>query len=302
MSVYEGLSPNCEQEDGAIETLIHPRPRELDGLAVRHLLPAKSHRSVGPFVFFDEMGPAELPAGRGVHIPPHPHIGLATITYLFEGALLHRDSLGTEREIHPGAINWMTAGRGIVHSESTPTDLIEESSPLHGVQIWVALSEEHEEDPPSFEHCPVDTLPEFEQEGCLVRLLAGSAYGRAAPVRTTSPLFYCFVMLKAGASLRLPDEHAERGVFCVDGEVHCNDTAVPPHSIAVIRPKMTTTITATSEARVLCFGGAPLEARRYMEWNYVSTRAERIQQAKKDWEAGRLGRVLTGNGKGAPSS
>src|SRR5450432_2089587 len=205
----------------ALEAVLRGRSRDVDGFTVARVLPALTRKHVGPFCFFDHMGPSTLPAGRGLDVRPHPHIGLATVTYVLEGEVLHRDSLGSVQAILPGAVNWMTSGRGIVHSERTPNELRQSGSRIHVIQLWVALPQAFEEMAPEFHHHPAATLPEFEERGVKLRLLAGSAYGRASPVRTFSPLFYAEARIPAGASLSLPEEHAERSIYLLGGGLTC---------------------------------------------------------------------------------
>src|SRR5688572_8503095 len=215
-------------------TLLKPHSKDLGGFSVRRLLPGHPHKMVGPFIFFDHMGPAQLAAGTGVDVRPHPHIGLATVTYLFEGAFMHRDSLGTVQRIEPGAVNWMTAGNGIAHSERSPEDLRPAGPKLHGIQTWVALPQEHERCEPTFSHHPKNTVPLITMPGVDMHLIAGTAYGRTAPTPTYSPLFYLAVELEAGASFDLPHEHEERAVYVVCGEVEVADSPLPEHHLAVV--------------------------------------------------------------------
>jgi hypothetical protein len=273
---------------GAVELVIAPRLRDLGGFTVRRILPYAKRRMIGPFIFLDEMGPAALPAGQGLDVAPHPHIGLATVTYLFEGAIVHRDSLGSTQTIRPGAVNWMTAGRGIVHSERSGADERAQAKPLHGMQSWVALPLAQEETAPGFTHHDAETLPVIEDEGLWMRLIAGRAYGEQAPVEVFSELFYLHAELAAGASLDLPEEHAERAFYVVSGSIELDGAPCGPATMAVVKPQAAARITATAPSRVMLLGGAPLEGRRHIWWNFVASTPERIERAKADWKAGRF--------------
>jgi hypothetical protein len=273
---------------GAVELVIAPRLRDLGGFTVRRILPYAKRRMIGPFIFLDEMGPAALPAGQGLDVAPHPHIGLATVTYLFEGAIVHRDSLGSTQTIRPGAVNWMTAGRGIVHSERSGADERAQAKPLHGMQSWVALPLAQEETAPGFTHHDAETLPVIEDEGLWMRLIAGRAYGEQAPVEVFSELFYLHAELAAGASLDLPEEHAERAFYVVSGSIELDGAPCGPATMAVVKPQAAARITATAPSRVMLLGGAPQEGRRHIWWNFVASSPERIERAKADWKAGRF--------------
>jgi redox-sensitive bicupin YhaK (pirin superfamily) len=265
----------------------------LGGFEVRRVLPAAGLQTVGPFIFFDHMGPARLAPGAGVDVRPHPHIGLATVTYLFEGEFLHRDSLGTAQVIRPGDVNWMVAGRGIVHSERTPSDLRRKpgGTALHGIQIWIALPKEHEEDVPSFEHHPAASLPERQGEGQRLRLVAGDAFGLRAPVRVFSPMFYLDAVLEAGAVTTLPDDAAERAAYVAEGEVEVEDRCYSTGQMIVFAADARVALRATGNARVMLVGGAPLDGRRHIWWNFVSSSDERIERAKLDWQEQRFAAV-----------
>ncbi len=277
--------------DGALETVLRGHAREVDGFSVSRVLPSLARKHIGPFTFFDHLGPSELPAGRGFDVRPHPHIGLATVTYVVEGEIIHRDSLGFEQAIRPGAVNWMTAGRGIAHSERTSAELRQTGTRLHVVQLWVALPQSHEEMAPEFHHHPADTLPEFSVGAAHVRLLAGSAYGHTSPVRIFSPLFYAEATLPAGASLSLPEGHEQRGVYVLSGALSCNGTALEERALALFNPGGTPSVLAETEVRILLLGGAPPDGPRYLEWNFVSSSRERIERAKADWKAGQFPKV-----------
>jgi redox-sensitive bicupin YhaK (pirin superfamily) len=283
---------NDRPDAALIQHEILPRTRDLgDGFAVGRVLPAAARRMVGPFVFFDQFGPVELPAGRGLDVRPHPHIGLATVTYLFEGGIVHRDSLGFVRPIAPGDVNWMTAGRGIVHSERTDAASRQRPQRLQGIQIWVALPTRHEEVAPAFVHYPAAALPLIEGEGKSVRVVAGMLFGRRSPVATLSDLFYAAATLTPGAALPLEAEHAERAAYLLDGAAEIDGRAFEPGRLLVFAPGRPLTLRATAGARLLLFGGEPLDGVRHIWWNFVSSRKERIEQAKEDWRQGRFGSV-----------
>jgi redox-sensitive bicupin YhaK (pirin superfamily) len=266
-------------------TLLKPHTKDLGGFQVRRVLPGQPHQMVGPFIFFDHMGPAHMPAGTGVDVRPHPHIGLATVTYLFEGAFMHRDSLGTVQRIEPGAVNWMTAGRGIAHSERSPDELRPDGPRLHGIQSWVALPLEHERCEPTFSHHPKETIPLITLPGVYMHLIAGTAYGRTSPTPTYSPIFYLAVEMEAGASLELPREHDERAVYVVCGEIEAGGTPIPVHHLAVAPPNEAARITARSPARVMLLGGSAVGERRIW-WNFVASSDALIDEAAQRWRTG----------------
>ena len=271
-----------------VRHLLSPHTRDLGGFTVRRLLPAASCRAVGPFIFFDHMGPAVFAPGEGVDVRPHPHIGLATVTYLFEGALMHRDSLGTVQEILPGDVNWMTAGRGIVHSERTPATHRGKGSQANGLQFWVALPREHEQCDPAFQHCPADSLPRLDGRGNTLLLIAGEAFGLRSPVHALSPLFYADLQVQAGASFMLSVEHEERAIYPVAGIVRIGEEVLPLDRLAVLQPGRPVCIEADADARLMLLGGAPLDAPRHMWWNLVSSDPALIEQARCDWAEGRF--------------
>jgi hypothetical protein len=258
---------------------------------VRRVLPFSKRRALGPFVFFDHMGPTAFSAGARLDVRPHPHIGLATVTYLFEGEILHRDSLGSVQPIRPGAINWMTAGNGIVHSERTPPELRPTGSRLHGLQLWVGLPLGQEEAPPDFTHYPAASLPEQASDGKKLRVMIGDAYGLRSPVKTLSELFYVDAELAGGASLAIPADHDERGIYIVAGALTLDGTSFPEHQLLVLKSGVATTITAEQPSRLVILGGAKLEGERHIWWNLVSSSQARIEQAKVDWKAGRFAKV-----------
>jgi redox-sensitive bicupin YhaK (pirin superfamily) len=278
-------------DDSPIEQVLKANAREVDGFAVGRALPQVHRRSVGPFVFVDHIGPSRLAPGKGLEVRPHPHINLATVTYLFDGEFLHRDSLGNEQIIRPGAINWMVAGRGIVHSERTPPALREIGPSLHGIQLWVALPQASEEVEPSFKHHPANRLPEVNLPGVKLRVLLGAAFGRVSPVEVYSPMFYVEAQLEAGATLELPADYAERALYGVEGRIRCADTTLARHDLAVFREGDAVEIVATTAARFMLLGGAPLDGPRYIWWNFVSSSQERIQQAAAQWKAGQFPKV-----------
>jgi redox-sensitive bicupin YhaK (pirin superfamily) len=272
---------------------LHPREHDLGGFTVRRLLPHAKQRSVGPFVFFDHIGPAVLGDGTFVDVRPHPHIGLATVTYLWEGAMTHRDSLGSVVDIKPGDVNWMTAGRGIVHSERTPAAMRGAPMPFHGLQTWVALPREHEEAAPAFAHHPAATLPVLEGDGVRLCIVAGHGFGERSPVAVLADTLYVAIDLAEGAELCLPAEHAERAIYPVAGELVLDEvTALPAGQMHVLEPGSLPLIRAVGgPARAMLLGGAPLDGPRHVWWNFVSSSRERIEQAKADWAAQRFGAV-----------
>lgn len=292
MTVFETNEPICSKSrEATVETVIEARTRDLGGFTVGRVLPAIARRHVGPFVFFDHMGPADFEPGGGLDVRPHPHIGLSTITYLFEGEILHRDSLGKVQAIKPGAVNWMTAGRGIVHSERSPLEQRGSGSKLHGLQLWVALPKAHEEIEPSFVHHAANTLPELDVGGVRVRVLAGTAYGATSPVATLSQLFYVEAQLRAGHELPIPNEYEERAVYVVDGELGCGEDRIGGRTMVVFRAGAAVTLRASNDTRLVLVGGAALDGPRFIDWNFVSSSKERIEQAKRDWEDQRFAEV-----------
>nr|WP_210427672.1 pirin family protein [Dyella sp. SG609] len=272
--------------------LIEGRLHDLgDGFTVRRLLPVLQARHVGPFVFFDLIGPAAFAPGKGMDVRPHPHIGLATVTWLFEGAIRHRDTVGSLADIRPGEVNWMTAGRGIAHSERTPPDERRDGQRMHGVQVWVALPRHDEEVEPEFHHHGADALPRIRRPGAELVLIAGTAYGERSPVKVFAPMFFVEATLEAGAELPWPDEHVERGVCVIDGEVSWGGLNVPAAHTAVQTGDTAAPLKAATRSRVMLFGGAPLDGERHLWWNFVSSRKERIEQAKLEWQEQRYGKV-----------
>jgi redox-sensitive bicupin YhaK (pirin superfamily) len=271
-----------------IEAVIVPRSRDLGGFEVRRALPSAHRQMVGPFIFFDQMGPAVFVAGQGIDVRPHPHINLATVTYLFDGEILHRDSLGTVQPIRPGEVNWMTAGRGIAHSERTSAEMRTRGGKVYGLQTWVALPKAHEETDPGFAHHGAGELPLIEDTDKTVRLIAGELYGQISPVRTFGGIFYADAQLAAGASMPLDPEHEERAIYTLTGEVQIAGQRFGAGQLLVFRPGDRITITSVSAARFMLLGGAAMDGPRYIWWNFVSSRKERIEQAGNDWRAGRF--------------
>jgi redox-sensitive bicupin YhaK (pirin superfamily) len=272
-----------------LEALLVPRTRDLGGgFEVRRVLPAARKRAVGPFVFFDQMGPVALAPGKGLDVRPHPHIGLATVTYLFEGEILHRDSLGTVQPIRAGDVNWMTAGRGIAHSERTPPGLRAGGSRIAGIQLWVGLPASEEETTPRFEHTEAARLPLLDERDARIRLILGEWRGARSPVATLSPMLYADAALGAGATLELEAAFADRAAYIIDGEVEHESETQGAGRMLVFSTGTPARITARTGARVLVLGGEPLDGERFLWWNFVSSRKERIAQAAADWKARRF--------------
>ncbi|MES3000537.1 MAG: pirin family protein [Pseudomonadota bacterium] len=261
------------------------------GFVVRRLLPDARQRSVGPFIFFDHFGPVAVPPHVNHDVRPHPHIGLATVTYLFEGAMMHRDSLGTQQLIEPGAINWMTSGRGIVHSERRPEHLQDEAYSMHGLQLWTALPMAHEEDEPSFVHTPSSAIPETNVQDAHVRVLVGRAFGVVSPVAAFSQTLYLDVTLPVGGAFELPALQPEMAIYPVEGAIAVDGEPQAARAMSVLEPQAAVRITAIEPARFVVVGGEPLDAPRHLWWNFVSSRKERILQAADDWQAQRMGQV-----------
>ena len=289
MSWNPALDPDCPTEDAvdAIETVIVPRARDLGDFEVRRALPAPKRQMVGPFIFFDQMGPAEFVTGKGVDIRPHPHIGLATVTYLYKGKFHHRDSLGTDQWIEPGAVNLMTAGHGITHSERIDGEMLKAPYSLFGIQTWIALPKGAEDGQAAFVHAGKSELPLLEGEGKEMRLILGNAYGERAPVETASEMFYADALLQPGARLPMPDDHEDRGAYVVSGRVEIAGQRYEAGQMMVFRPGDRVSMTAGEEgARVMILGGETLEGPRYIWWNFVASSKERIEEAKEAWRAG----------------
>lgn len=290
MSYFPGPDPkigdafSCD----AIETLIIPNARDIDGFQVRRALPTARRRLVGPFIFFDRMGPALLRAGAGLDVRPHPHIGLATVTYLFDGKIRHRDSLGTEMVIEPGDVNLMTAGRGIVHSERSPEELRGGALPISGLQTWLALPDDREEMAPAFENTPRADLPSVEAEGVSMRVVIGELHGARSPVRAASETLYADVRLAPGASFAIPADAEERAIYVLQGVVEIAGEPFAADRLLVFRPGDEIVASSPDGAHFVLVGGASLGSKRYIWWNFVSSSKERIEQAKEEWRTGRF--------------
>ncbi len=276
----------------ALELAVVPRVRDLgDGFMVRRALPHGRRQMVGPFIFFDQMGPVQMVAGQGMDVRPHPHIGLATVTYLFDGRIMHRDSEGNALEIEPGAMNLMTAGRGIAHSERTPDTQRKSGQGMYGIQSWIALPRDKEEVDPTFQHFDASVLPEATDRGMKARVIAGSAFGKKSPVGMLSEWLYAEVILDTGASAPLDADHEERAIYVVEGEIEIAGDKFTGPQLLIFRPGDKITVRATTRVRMMFLGGAALEGPRYIWWNFVSSRKERIEQAKEDWKTGRFAPV-----------
>ncbi|MFV8781047.1 pirin family protein [Microbulbifer sp. SA54] len=286
------LTPEAIQECdtvagcGAIELIIEPREKDLGGFSVRRVLPTRERRMVGPWIFFDHMGPAEFAAGSGIDVRPHPHIGIATVTYLFEGEILHRDSLGSLQAIRPGDINLMLTGRGIVHSERETETLRASDHRLHGLQLWLALPEKDEELAPAFTHYPSADIPTTSVDGVAVRVMMGSAYGCASPVQTFANTLYVEAHLQAGQKLELPAAD-ERAVYVASGALRARESSIPEFALAIFKPRAGVVVEAEAESRIAIIGGEAL-GERHIDWNFVSSRKERIAQAIAEWKAGKF--------------
>ncbi len=266
-----------------IDLLISARDKDLGGFSVRRILPFTKRRMIGPFIFLDHMGPAQFAAGQGIDVRPHPHIGLATVTYLFSGEIFHRDSIGSAQVITSGDVNWMTAGRGIVHSERTRDDERRHPHSVHGLQTWVALPKEYEDCAPEFFHHSAQTLPTDKSNGVHLRVIAGEAFGYRAPIKIYSPLFYVEVHMEPGSKFDLPAEYTERAIYVIGGTITIGGTAVAPLTMAVLSPGDSVRVEAMSPSHIMLLGGEPLSEPRYIEWNFVSSDPEKIVAAKQAW-------------------
>lgn len=282
-----GDTKSCD----ALDLVIVPRTADIGGFTVRRALPSAKRRMVGPFIFFDEMGPGEFLTGQGLDVRPHPHIGLATVTYLFDGAIDHRDSLGTHLTIKPGDVNWMTAGKGIAHSERTGPETRKGPSRLAGIQSWVALPKAAEENDPAFFHHGKGDLPVVNGDGKTVRLVLGELYGERSPVKVFNHMFYADAALQKGTRLPLPADYEERAVYVVSGEIDVAGDAFAGGQLLIFKPGDEITITATQTSRIMLLGGEAADGPRYIWWNFVSSSKERIEQAKEDWKQGRFNPV-----------
>jgi redox-sensitive bicupin YhaK (pirin superfamily) len=284
-------APKEGQSSNGIELVIEPGNKDVGGAPVKRMLPSRLRAMVGPFTFLDHIGPVMVPPGYATDVRPHPHIGLATLSYSISGEMMHRDSTGVVQHIVPGDVNWMTAGRGVVHSERTPPEVRARGQKAHGVQLWVALPKKDEEIEPSFQHHPAATLPVLERSGARLRVLAGTAYGARSPVEVFSPLFYVEARLQAGGSLEVTDEHKERAVLVSEGQVTVGGRVLLAGQMAVLTPGARVMMQAEAPALVLMLGGAPMDGPRYLDWNFVSSSQERIQQARRDWKEGRFPKI-----------
>ena len=279
-----GDSRSCD----AVEHIVVPRARDIGGFEVRRALPSTRKQMVGPFIFFDQMGPAALEAGKGIDVRPHPHIGLSTVTWLFEGQIFHRDSLGSALPINPGAVNWMTAGRGIVHSERTAPDERATDKRLYGIQSWVALPKDREEDAPAFRHHAADDLPIISDGGVMLRVIAGKMFGETSPVETASDMFYGEAVMHPGASMPLPPVFEERAIYVVSGQIRIAGDLFEGGQLLILRPGDAISIIATKVSRIMLLGGEPMDGPRHIWWNFVSSSKERIEQAKHEWRQGKF--------------
>jgi redox-sensitive bicupin YhaK (pirin superfamily) len=266
-------------------------PRDLgDGFNVNRVLPDAKRRMVGPFVFFDYFGPVTFPPGKGLDVRPHPHIGLATLTYLFEGSQVHRDSLGTDIEILPGDVNWMTAGRGIVHSERTGIETRTKGHTMHGIQSWIGLPIADEETMPSFQNAKAKDLPSISRNGVSATLIVGSAFGLTSPIKVFSPIFYCDIQMEPGATLAVPNEHEERAIFVVDGEIEIAGAAFGKSTMLTLDKDEPANLKASGKARLMLLGGSAIGP-RHLWWNFVSSDKARIERAKDEWRAQKMGKI-----------
>ncbi|TVT48135.1 MAG: pirin family protein [Denitromonas halophila] len=282
------LNSDCSETKGrdAVELVLRPREKDLGGFSVRRLLPTAQRKTVGPWIFFDHMGPADFPAGEGINVRPHPHVNLATVTYLFEGEILHRDSLGSRQPIRPGDINLMVAGRGIVHSEREQPEVNSVPHRLHGLQLWLALPEADEEVEPAFHHYPSADIPAVEVGGVPVRVMMGTAYGATSPVRVFASTLYVEAHLQPGQKLLLPDAD-ERAIYVAQGALKAQDIDIPEHAMAILSNVSGVIVEAAEESRIAIIGGEHM-GKRFIDWNFVSSRKERIEQAKRDWRERRF--------------
>jgi redox-sensitive bicupin YhaK (pirin superfamily) len=293
MSFFPGKDPAAGDKFAceALELVVVPRSVDLDDFAVRRALPHSTRRTVGPYVFFDHFGPAEFRSGKGLDVRPHPHIGLSTLTYLYDGEIIHRDTLGVNAAIHPGEVNWMTAGRGIVHSERTAPERRVDGEPLHGLQLWIGMMSKDEEIDPGFAHLGGDELPVVNGEGKAVRVVAGKMFGAASSLKTTSETIFADISLEAGAAMPLDPDYEERAIYVSSGEIDIAGDRFDTGRLLIFRPGDRITVNAIKPSRIAVVGGAPLDGPRYVWWNFVSSRKERIEQAKDEWKQGRFGKI-----------
>ncbi len=295
MSWMPTREPECDSmnADDGIQMLIQPRMRDLGGFSVSRILPAIGRKTVGPFIFFDHMPPREFQPGEGMDVRPHPHIALATVTYLFEGEFVHRDSLGSEEIVRPGDINWMTAGRGIVHSERTDPRQRLAGGRSHGIQLWVALPREHEETEPAFHHHDKNELPHVSGKGFSARVLIGEAFGKKSPVRIFSPMFYIDVEAQAGSVVDVPLNYEERALYLLSGAVRYGQQTFDHPQMIIFKKDCSICLHIEKDSRFVMLGGAPLDGPRYIWWNFISSSKDRIEQAKRDWKEGRFAKIPT---------
>lgn len=293
MSWHPSEDAVCDATDTCdfVKLVIRPKEHDIGGLTVRRSLPVKECPMVGPFIFFDQMGPAVVPADAPINVRPHPHIGLATLTWLVEGAIMHRDSLGYAQEIHPGEVNWMTAGRGIVHSERTPEHLLGKAQSLSGLQVWMALPRDHEETEPSFQHYKAADIPCFSCEGVRAVVVAGTAWGVTSPVSVYSETLYVDVRMEAGADVEIEARHEERAVYLLSGQVRIGNDRYTPGEMIVLRPGPSVPVVASEDTHLVIIGGAPMDGPRIKWWNLVSSRRDLIDRAKRDWKEGKFPKV-----------
>lgn len=292
MSHHDAPEPDSHGDEGRpVDLVIDPKTRNIGVFEVRRVLPVAQRRSVGPFVFFDQMGPTSFRNGQYLDIGPHPHIGLSTITWLTEGDILHRDSLGNIQAIRPGEVNWMTAGAGIVHSERSPDSERHDGARVAGIQAWIALPEAEQECDPSFQHYAASEIPWLDRQDIRAALIAGSAWGLTSPVVTPTETLYADIALSAGASLDLPHRTPERALYGLSGDFRLNGTTFGPGRMIVLKSGMPVTVTSATGARLMLCGGAPLDKPRHMYWNFVSTSKDRIETAKRDWSEGKFAAI-----------
>jgi redox-sensitive bicupin YhaK (pirin superfamily) len=293
MGWHASYDPECGNQAScdAVEQVIIPRAKDLGRFEVRRALPSKDRQMVGPFIFFDQMGPAEFLTGQGLDVRPHPHIGLSTVTYLFSGEITHKDSLGSDLIIRPGAVNWMQAGRGIVHSERTRLEARQQPTSLFGIQSWVALPESMEEAAPAFAHHDAAALPVLSDKGCMIRLVAGKLFGMISPVITAWDTLYADIVMAAGAHLPLDAAYEERAIYTVKGTITIQGDTFGPRQLLVLREGDGLMVKALTDCRFILCGGATMDGPRHIWWNFVSSRKERIDQAKEDWKKGRFDTV-----------
>lgn len=291
MSTLADLHPDCLDKSGRVESVIVPRTADIGGFEVHRALPSRTGRMVGPFIFWDQMGPGEFLTGTGLDVRPHPHIGLATLTYLFDGGIMHRDSLGTTLEISPGAVNLMTAGSGITHSERTSSSMRTHPHNLFGIQSWIALPRDKEEMAPDFAHVAQEDLPFIDDEGVRMRLIAGEFKGLKSPTPTYSDTLYADLHLKAGAKISIPATTEERALYPLSGELLIGGVTYAPNQLLILHPNEIVDVKAVSDTRFMLMGGEVMDGQRYIFWNFVSSRKDRLEQAKSDWQNGRFAKV-----------